>query len=167
MNRAKKVIALTIVLTGGLWVYSCASPGDAQSYVSRNGYIDSPSDGPAGFLLAQHQEDSIRVAEADSTELKNPAVALLYAAGPGFFVHGAGHFYAGEKTAGWVLVGGEILSLCVMTYAIGVGLGESTNGSTSSDNADIVAIFAGALWEHRTSNSASALMVPATQCGFK
>ena len=146
MDTHAKVIVLTIALTGALWVYSSASPGDAQTYVCRSGCIDSALDGPAGFLLAQHQEDSIRVDRADSTEPKDPGVALLYAAVPGFFVHGAGHFYAGEKTAGWVLVGGEILSLCIMGCAVGIGLVESSNGSTSSGDADIVGIFGGALF---------------------
>ncbi len=146
MNRAKKVIALTIALTGGLWVYSYASPGDAQTYVSRSGSIDLALDGSLSLSLAQHQQDSIRVNGAVSTELKDPEVALLYAAVPGFFVHGAGHFYAGEKTTGWVLVGGEILSLCIMTYAVGIGLSESTNGSISSRDADVIGIFGGALF---------------------
>ena len=146
MNRAKKVIALTIVLAGGLWVYSYASPGDAHTYVSTSGSADAALDGPSSFLLAQSQEDSTEVEGAGSRELKDPQVALLYAAGPGFFVHGAGHFYAGERTAGWILVGGEILSLCVMTYAVGLGLGESTNGSPSSPSADEVTIFGGLLF---------------------
>lgn len=135
-----------MALTGGLWVHSYASPSDTQTYVSRSGSADAAWNGPSSFLLAQHQEDSISVEGVGSRELKDPQVALLYAAVPGFFLHGAGHFYAGKKTAGWVLVGGEILSLSIMTCAVGLGLGESTNGSTSSTSADEVAILGGILF---------------------
>ena len=146
MNRAKKAIALTIVLAGSLCACSQASPGDAHTYVSARGSAEAAWHGPSSFLLAQNQEDSIQGQGVGSRELKDPQVALLYAAVPGLFLHGAGHFYAGEKTAGWVLVGGEILSLCVMTYAVGLGLGGSTNGSTSGTSADEVAIFGGILF---------------------
>jgi hypothetical protein len=146
MSRVGKVIALTVALTGGLWVHSYATSNDAQTYVCTSGSVDAAWGGPSGFVLVQHQEDSIRVDEADSRRLKDPEVALLYAAVPGLFLHGAGHFYAGDKTAGWVLVGGEILSLSIMACAVGLGLGESTNGSTSSTSADEVAILGGILF---------------------
>jgi hypothetical protein len=72
MNRAKKVIALTIALTGGLWVSSYATPGDAQTYVSSSNSIDWTLDGPSSILLAQQMEDSIRMRPSDSLKLKDP-----------------------------------------------------------------------------------------------
>jgi len=42
--------------------------------------------------------------KTDSLKLKNPNTALFYAAVPGFFVHGAGHFYAGKSKIGMILL---------------------------------------------------------------
>jgi len=127
MNKTKKVIALTIALTGGLWVSSYASPGDAQSYVSRNADIDSAWNGPSSFLLAQQMEDSIRVHPSDSLKLKDPNMALLYAVIPGVVIHGSGHIYAGKTGTGAVLLGcGVVGGYIFFIGALGQGIpGES------------------------------------------
>ena len=127
MNRAKKVIALTIVLTGGLCVCSHASPGGAQTSVSTNNPIDLRLDGPSSFLLAQQMEDSIRVHTLDSLKLKDPNMALLYAVIPGVVIHGSGHFYAGKTTTGAVLLGcGVVGGYMFFIGALGQGIpGES------------------------------------------
>jgi hypothetical protein len=116
--------------------------------------IDMQAKGCSRFFFAEQSNDSIKEEKIDSIhtnrsrimKLKDPNKALLYAIIPGFIAHGAGHFYAGEKTTGWILVAGEALSLSLLTYSIGVGIGESTNGSTSNGEAEIVGIFAGTLF---------------------
>jgi hypothetical protein len=118
MNRAGKVIALTIALIGGLWVYSYASTGDAQTYVSRSGSIDLALDGPSSFLLAQQMEDSIRVHTLDSLKLKDPNMAVLYAVIPGVVIHGSGHFYAGKMGTGAVLLGCGAAGATIFYYGI-------------------------------------------------
>jgi hypothetical protein len=112
-----------------------------QTYVSRSGSIDFALDGPSNSLLAQHQEDSIIVNHEVSRKLKDPGKALLYALVPGLVVHGAGHFYAGDKTAGWVLVGGEILGLCLIAYAVGVRTDYKPQGSSLNDEAETIGVF--------------------------
>jgi hypothetical protein len=110
--------------------------------------------GCSRFFFAEQSNDSIREEEKDTIhtkrsriiKLKDPNKALLYAIVPGCIVHGTGHFYAGEKTTGWILVAGEALSLSLFTYSVGVGIGESTNGSTSNGEAEIIGIFAGTLF---------------------
>jgi hypothetical protein len=124
MNRAGKVIALSIALIGGLWVYSYASPGDAQTYVSRSGSIDFALEGPSSFSLAQHHEDSIRVHTLDSLKLKDPNMALLYAVIPGVLIHGSGHFYAGKTKTGAVLLGSELVGGTFFSIGV-VGKGMS------------------------------------------
>ncbi|MGB2769226.1 MAG: hypothetical protein WBC88_05830 [Candidatus Zixiibacteriota bacterium] len=139
-------IQLILLLMCVLSINAFPSTDRVQAYVSRSGAIDAAWDGPSSFLLAQHQEDSLRVPGADSKELKDPGVALLYALVPGLVVHGAGHFYAGEKAAGWVLASGEILSLCLIGYAVGVGAGESKSGTTSNGNRELIGVFGGGLF---------------------
>jgi len=129
-----------------LWAKTYPSTSKVQTYVSREGSINLALDGSSSFLLAQQMEDTIRVGTLDSLRLKDPNKAFIYALVPGFIVHGTGHFYAGETTTGWILVAGEVLSLPLLAYAIGVGIGESTNESTSSSDAEIVGIFAGTLF---------------------
>jgi hypothetical protein len=130
MNRAGKVIALTIALTGGLWVYSYASPGDAQTYVSGSGSIDFALDGPSSFSLVQHHEDSIRVDGADSIKLRDPNYAIFVALVPGAVVHGAGHFYAGKVRTGFILLGCELVGagLVYLGGVTGVESGEPSSG---------------------------------------
>ncbi|UCB51680.1 MAG: hypothetical protein JSV10_06735 [Candidatus Zixiibacteriota bacterium] len=137
-------IQLTFLLICVFSTTAFPSTDQVQTYVSRSGSKGAALDGPSSFLLARHQEDSIVANSEVSTKLKDPGKALLYALVPGFVVHGAGHFYAGEKTAGWVLAGGEILSVCLIAYAVGVS--ESGNGSTSDGNTEIIGVFGGLLF---------------------
>ena len=71
-------------------------------------------------------------------------MAIFYAVFPGFLVHGAGHFYAGENKIGWRLVAGEAVSLVMMTYAVGVGFAEAMGGSDRGNDDDLIGI-AGAI----------------------
>jgi TM2 domain-containing membrane protein YozV len=146
MNRAKEVIALTIVLIAGLWVYSCASPSDAQTYVSRNGSLDLALDGSSRFLLAQQMEDSIRVHTSDSLKLKDPNMALLYAVVPGVVVHGSGHFYAGKTGTGAVLLGAGVVGGAVF-FIGGVGKGFSQmEGGEAWKYGDVLMVFGAVLF---------------------
>lgn len=139
-------IGLILLLIGFGSDSAHASTSHLQTYVSTSGSLILQQEKSSSFLFAQQTEDSIRVHTLDSLKLKDPNKAFLYAVVPGIVVHGAGHFYAGETTTGWVLVAGEVVSLSLAAYAIGVGIGESTNGSTSNSNAEIVGIFAGTLF---------------------
>jgi hypothetical protein len=47
---------------------------------------------------------------------KNPWIAFGLALGPGCFVHGLGHYYAGHKKAAWVLLGTEILASAIVAW---------------------------------------------------
>jgi hypothetical protein len=146
MNRAVKVIAATIALTGGFWVSSYASPGDAQTYVSTSGSAEAAWNGPSSFLLAQHREDSIGVQGVGSRELKDAGVAFLYAAGPGFLVHGAGHFYAGKTKTGAVLLGSEVVGGALLFIgAFGKGVSQMEGGEPW-EYGDILMVFGGILF---------------------
>ena len=134
-------IQLTLLLICVLSTKALPSTDRVQTYVSGSSWMHLASDGPSSFLLAQHQEDSLRVPGAHSKELKDPGVALLYALFPGLVVHGSGHFYAGEKTAGWVLAGGEILGLCLIAYAVGVRTDYKPQGSSLNDEAETIGVF--------------------------
>ncbi len=65
---------------------------------------------------------------------KDPIAAFAIAAGPGFFVHGAGHFYIGEKKVGAGLLAAELVSLPLFYISIAHGWAESEGGSTISSN---------------------------------
>jgi TM2 domain-containing membrane protein YozV len=134
MNRAKKVIALTIALTGGLWVYSYASPGDAQTYVSKSGLMNPDAEQSSGLVFAQRLQDSGKVEipdstepqEASTTEAKEPYKAFLYALVPGAVVRGAGHLYAGKTGTGAVLLGSELAGATLLYVSLGMSAGSRT-----------------------------------------
>ena len=131
MNRAGKVIALSIALTGGLWVYSYASPGNTDTYVSKSGLMSAQPEKSSGLVFTQLLQDSSKVETADSTQLreantikaKEPYKAFLYALVPGAVLHGAGHFYAGKTGTGFLLVGSELVGATLMIAGSGRGWG--------------------------------------------
>jgi hypothetical protein len=96
------------------------------------------------YLYAQGNSriDSIYKAntQPDSLKLKDPREALFYAALPGFFVHGAGHFYAGRNLAGAILLTTEIASFGLAFYSMVRGLGEMESGN--SDTPELLAFGA-------------------------
>lgn len=139
-------IGLTLVLVCLLWTKTNAETSKVQTYVFRVSSINMLQPEYRMFLLAQQMEDTIKGHMSDSLKLKDPNMAIFYAFIPGIVVHGSGHFYAGRKVTGWILVGGEILSLGMCTYAVGAGLGESMSGSSSNINDDIAAILGGTLF---------------------
>jgi hypothetical protein len=134
----RMVIGLTILLICLLSAKTHPSTDEPETYVSRSEY--------SNLLFAQQMGDSVRLGSADSIKLKDPKMAVFYAIIPGLVVHGAGHFYAGEKTTGWILVAGETLSLAMLTYCIGVGIGQSTDGATSNGSSELVGIVGATLF---------------------
>jgi len=144
MNGFGKALVLTLLVTGCFWLHSHSPKATTETYVFKSGSINLQLERPSSSLFAQQMEDSIGVERTNSTKLKNPNMAIFYAVVPGFLVHGAGHFYAGEKTTGWMLVAGEGLSLGMMTYAVGAGFAEAMGGSDSSNDDDMIGI-AGAI----------------------
>jgi hypothetical protein len=139
-------IGLTILLICFLCAKTYPSTNETETSVSRSGLKNSPQRGYSGLLFAQQMEDSVKAESLDSIKLRDPRMAALYAIMPGMLVHGSGHFYAGEKTTGWVLVAGEILSLAMLTYSIGVGIGKSTDGATSNGSSEVVGVVGVALF---------------------
>ena len=144
MNRVGKVIALTIALTGGLWVSSYASPGDAQTYVSKDSLVDSTEAGRFTLLFAQQMPASTTGDRADSARLRDPNNAIFVALVPGAVVHGAGHFYAGKPGTGTALFVSEVtgLGLCYLGAMTAMGSGEYSTGGVVAVSAGL-ALFIG------------------------
>lgn len=152
MNDALKMLALTLALTCSLWVRSCASASDAQTYVSRSRLENLQLEKPSDLSFAQLMQDSSGVDTPDSAEpheettirAKEPLKAFLYALVPGAVVHGAGHFYAGKTGTGAVLLGSELAGAILMYVSIGMSWG---HGSTTVEAFPVafagVALFLG------------------------
>ena len=138
---AIRAVQLTLLLTLVVPARALPSTDHVQTYVSQN---DSPLvawNGPSDLLVAERQEDSIMVSREVYGRTKDPGKALFYALVPGLVVHGAGHFYAGDKTAGWVLVGGEVLSLCLIAYASRVRSDYKPLASDLDDETETIGYF--------------------------
>jgi hypothetical protein len=146
MKKFAGIVLLLVLLVSCFWRDSYSSTSKVKSFVSRASMGNLLQVEHLRPLLAQQNEDSNMVRSLDTLKLKDPNMALFYAVVPGFVVHGAGHFYAEAKTTGWILIGGEVISLGLLTYAIGVGIGESTNGSSSNGDAEIAGIIGGTLF---------------------
>jgi multisubunit Na+/H+ antiporter MnhB subunit len=134
-------VQLTLLLACVLPAKALQLADHVQTYVSESDSTDAAWDGPSSFLLAQHREDSIIVSREASGKLKDPGKALIYALLPGLVVHGAGHFYAGDRTAGWALVGGEVFGLCLIAYALGVRSDHEPPASDMNDQAGTIGVF--------------------------
>jgi hypothetical protein len=144
--RAICAAQLILLFTSVLPADALPSTDRVETYVSQN---DSPLvawDGPSDLLVAQHHEDSITVSREVYGRRKDPGKALLYALLPGLVVHGAGHFYAGDKTAGWALVGGEVLGLCLIAYAAGARSDYKPLSSDLDDEAETIGYFGAGLF---------------------
>jgi hypothetical protein len=134
MNRAGKVIALSIALIGGLWVYSYASPGNTDTYVSKSGLMNLQPQNPSSSLFTQQMQDSnkvetsnsVQIQEANTTKVKEPYKAFLYALVPGAVVHGAGHFYAGKAGTGFLLLGSELAGATLLLVSVGMSWEEGS-----------------------------------------
>jgi hypothetical protein len=140
MNMFRKTVLITFFWTAILFPYSNASTCNQETYVSRKHWENLRLHHSRNSFFAQQTGDTTKTRIIESLKLKNPNVAFFYAAVPGFFVHGAGHFYADEKKTGWILVAGEVVSLGFLTFSALVGLGESMNGAPSTTDTDVLAI---------------------------
>ena len=98
----------------------------------------SMSNGSFRWLLTQQslEKTSPSASNPESLKLKDPNVAAFYALVPGFFFHGAGHFYAGKSGTGLALLGVEMLSIASFYL---YGLASLPDGS--SDNFTGQAVF--------------------------
>jgi len=129
-------------------LFACVLPADAlpstdraDTYVPRDNPSPAAWNGASDLLAAKHHEDSITVSREVYGRAKDPGKALFYALVPGLVVHGVGHFYAGDKTAGWVLVGGEVLGLCLIAYAAGARSDYKPLSSDLDDEAETIGYF--------------------------
>lgn len=146
-----RLVVNTVVTTAIFFVCSahmcsCASDGYTRSYVSAERCIKVQTVQPPDFLFAQQMEDSSRSQGTDPTfaeqtksaEVKSPYRAILYAAVPGFFLHGSGHIYAGKKKTARVLLATEMVGFVLMFMAMGdpgYDLDDTTsNGDRENDD---------------------------------
>jgi hypothetical protein len=96
-----------------------------QTYVSKNGYLN---------LLVLHQaNDSAKIDSVRLMRLKSPWIALGMALVPGAIIHGAGHFYAGKITTGFLLLGTEVAGTGLVFLAGLSGFAEAEGGESSID----------------------------------
>ena len=124
--RGFLLIGLSILLICLLSAKTYPSTNKTQTYVSKTGLpfrearsVSSLQSECSGLLFAQQMEDSIRVQSPDSIKLKDPKMAVFYAIIPGIVVHGSGHFYAGKKRTGFLLLGAEAVGSVLIFTAIG------------------------------------------------
>ena len=140
-------IGFTIASMYFLSAEASSSPTRPQSYVSKKSLairlgrpLSSQQRGYWGISVAQQMEDSVKVGSSYTLRPKDPNTAILYAVVPGVVVHGAGHFYAGEKTTGWILLGGEIVSIAMVTYSIASGFAEAMGASDADLDDEILGV---------------------------
>jgi hypothetical protein len=132
MNMFRKTVFITFLWTAILFPYSDASTYNQETYISRKHWENLRLRHSRNSFFAQQTQDTTTTKTTESLKLKNPNVAFFYASVPGFFVHGAGHFYADEKKTGWILVAGEAVSLGVLIFSGLVGFAEAMGGEAST-----------------------------------
>lgn len=79
-------------------------------------------------------------------QLKDPNMALVYAAVPGFIVHGAGHFYAGNEKTGFVLLGIEFVGILLGGIGTLREFGEAMGAAEESPSPDLYLLGAAILF---------------------
>ena len=119
-------IGLILLLIGFGSDSAHASTSHLQTYVSTSGSLILQQEKSSSFFFAQQMEDSIKVGDVDSIKLKDPNKAIFYAFIPGIIVHGAGHFYAGERTTGFLLLGSELVGATLILGGTSTGWGRSS-----------------------------------------
>ena len=95
-------------------VFIICSGASADSFETSFLSAKTQNTNSLSFLYTQNQSPddtgSSKYANNKNLRLKDPGKAILYAAIPGFVVHGAGHFYAGKTKTGLLLLGTEVLA---------------------------------------------------------
>jgi hypothetical protein len=112
-----KVILFSLLITCSLHINSLGSTNSVETFVSNGNLKRAELRFVSSFFSSQQTEsstgdsvlDSIQTFHPDLNKRKDPSKAFVYALGPGAIVHGAGHFYAGETSMGFVLLGSEML----------------------------------------------------------
>lgn len=91
--------------------------------------------GGEGFapVIISDNDDRIKDSLSIATYTpKDPSKAFVIAAGPGFFIHGAGHFYIGENKLAAGLLAAELVALPLFYVAVAHEMVESEGVSRIS-----------------------------------
>jgi hypothetical protein len=124
------IIALICVFQADV----CALATQTLSVHSESHAFFSQQDLRLGFLSEQQAGYSVKPLPSDSLKLKSPNLALTYAVIPGVIVHGAGHFYAGKKKTGAVLLVTGVAGAALATVSgFGQGLSHMDGGNSAPD----------------------------------
>ncbi len=147
MKRFARAIGLTMLLVCFLWAKTYPSTSKVQTYVSRDGSINLALDQSSSFLFAQQMEDTIRGERMDSIKLKDSNMAILYAVVPGIIIHGSGHFYAGKRKTGAILLAsGVVGGALFFVGGLGVGLSQLDGGQSTWEPGYVFMATGGALF---------------------
>ena len=69
-------------------------------------------------IHTSYNDESTRfIGDEDQYNRKSPAIAFALGFGPGFFIHGLGHYYIGKPKTGNAMFALEIVSTAVIVYA--------------------------------------------------
>ncbi|MGB2696486.1 MAG: hypothetical protein WBD28_01345 [Candidatus Zixiibacteriota bacterium] len=142
MRKIFLVLALALILI---------SSTESFASSSKFGFLENSTQNQNSlrFFYVQNQSPadtaSSKYASNKSLTLKDPKEALFYAIVPGFVVHGAGHFYAGETKTGIALLATELMSFGFYVVAVLEGLGktESREDHSGAYAATAVVLFMG------------------------
>jgi TM2 domain-containing membrane protein YozV len=115
MKALLKTLLLVSLVICCSWREGHSSTNGFPSLYLRRGAASSAFAQHTASLPSSQVQDSTRIHFSDSLRLKNPNLALAYAVIPGFIVHGAGHFYAGRRTTGIVLLACEVVGCTFFT----------------------------------------------------
>jgi len=133
MKQSAGIILFCALMTCCSWCDVHSSASGVQTLVSTRSTISSTFAEYAANPPTPQVQDSTRVHTSDSLKLKNPNLALAYAVIPGFIVHGAGHFYAGRRTTGIVLLASELVGCTFFTVGALDQAVSQLEGAHSSD----------------------------------
>jgi hypothetical protein len=126
MKKLFLVLALALILINSTEVFANSS---------KFGFLaDNPQNQKSlRVFYAQSQisvdTTSSKYLQNKNLRLKDPAMALFYSVIPGLVVHGSGHFYAGKRKTGFLLLGIELLSFAILVDAAMLDWAESETGA--------------------------------------
>lgn len=128
------------ILGAGLGILLCIS-GTLAPEVEAADLMHCTSENPNTLAVGQWEEDEFwesdtvtvkgKVYKRDVLGLKSPGAALFLALVPGSLVHGVGHFYAGHRRTGTILVIAEGLSIAMASAAFVMAFGDSESQEAS------------------------------------
>jgi hypothetical protein len=149
-NLYFKVLLFSLLITCSLHINSLGSTNTVKTFVSNGNLKKAELTSVSILFYAQKIEnsagdsvlDSIPTFHPDLKKRKEPFKAFIYALGPGAIVHGAGHFYAGETSMGFVLLGSEMVGGVLLLA--GVASGWEGGGNQGPTREGFPIFFAGA-----------------------